>query len=384
MKIRRGGLRSAFLFLAAWLAFGATASIETKLYLDEIKFLASPEMRGRATGSPQLEKAADFIAAKFRSFGLKPAGDGSYLQAFPVTTNGKLGAGNRFSFSSPGRALSMPASGGDFMPFPFSASAHVTGQVVFVGYGITAPEYHYDDYQGIDVKGKFVLLLRHEPQENDEQSVFAGKTLTQYAQFAYKATNARTHGAAGVILVNDVLAHAGEDDLPKFGNVDGPAESGIPFLQVKEKVVDPWFTDNGKHLEQIEADIDQNLKPESFAFPSTLRVDATVDIQREVKTVHNVAAYLPGQTGEYIVIGAHYDHLGLGERYSMAPDQAGTIHPGADDNASGTAGVIELARWFSRQPKQKRGILFLSFAGEEMALSSTWSTRRSRCPMRWR
>ena len=84
--------------------------------------------------------------------------------------------------------------------------------------------------------------------------------------------------------------------------------------------------------------------------------------------MHNVGAYLPGETSEYVIIGAHYDHLGLGEQFSMAPSLAGTVHPGADDNASGTAGVIELARWFSREPKQKRGILFLTFAGEELGL----------------
>jgi aminopeptidase YwaD len=101
-----------------------------------------------------------------------------------------------------------------------------------------------------------------------------------------------------------------------------------------------------------------------------------------VKTVHNVVAYLPGQTDEYIVLGAHYDHLGLGEVFSMAPDQAGTVHPGADDNASGTAGVIELARWFSKQPKQKRGILFLNFAGEELGLlGSAWYVEHPEKPL---
>ncbi len=119
---------------------------------------------------------------------------------------------------------------------------------------------------------------------------------------------------------------------------------------------------------QIEAGIDKDLHPESFALPDSLHLDLDVDIAREVKTVHNVGAYLPGDTSEYIIIGAHYDHLGLGEQYSMAPSLVGHVHPGADDNASGTAGVIELARWFSREPRHKRGILFLTFAGEELGL----------------
>ena len=97
-------------------------------------------------------------------------------------------------------------------------------------------------------------------------------------------------------------------------------------------------------------------------------MDVDIDIRREVKTVHNVGAYLPGDTDEYVILGAHYDHLGLGEQFSLAPSLAGTVHPGADDNASGTAGVIELAHWFSHEPKHKRGILFLTFAGEELGL----------------
>ena len=362
--MRTSGLRPAFLFLAAFLASGATpAAIDPKVYLDDVKFLSSQEMRGRATGSPELEKAARYLEDKFHSFHLK-----SYLQPFPVTTNGKLGAGNQFRFTENGEPASLVFRQ-DFIPFSFSASARLSGSVVFAGFGITAPEYHYDDYAGIDVKGKIVLILRHEPQENDEHSPFAGKNLTQHAQFAAKATNAKMHGAAGVILVNDVAAHPGAaDELQKFANVEGPSESGIPFVQVKESAVDAWFTSAGKNLSQIESGIDRDLKPESFPFPGALRVNAVVDIQREVKTVHNVVAYLPGTSDEYVIIGAHYDHLGLGEQYSMAPDKAGTIHPGADDNASGTAGVVELARWFSTQPKQRRGVLFLCFAGEEMGL----------------
>ncbi len=360
MKISPGGLRPAFLLTVCGLALAATASIDPNVYLDDVKFLSSQEMRGRATGSPELEKAAEFLAGKFRSFGLQ-----TKLQPFPVTTSGKLGAGNRFSFTAP--AHSVPA--GEFRPLSFSATGHVTAGVVFAGFGITAPEYSYDDYAGMDVKGKLVLILRHEPQENDEHSVFAGKNLTQHAQFAAKATNAKLHGAAGVILINDVAAHPGDsDELQKFGAVEGPAQAGIPFVQVKESAIDGWFGSAGKSLAAIEAGIDKDLRPESFAFPEALRAEVQVDIQREVKTAHNVTAYLPGTTAEYVIIGAHYDHLGLGEQYSMAPDQAGTIHPGADDNASGTAGVVELARWFARQPKQKRGILFLSFAGEEMGL----------------
>jgi Peptidase family M28/PDZ domain/PA domain len=354
--------------LISYVAAGATASIDPQVYLNNIKFLASPEMRGRATGSPELEKAAQFIAGKFRDFHLQPAGGDGYFQPFPVTTNARLGKGNRFRYSENGHNVTLRFEQ-DFTPFNFSSAGKLTGRVVFVGYGITAPEYGYDDYAGTDVKGKVVLMLRHEPQEFDEHSVFEGRAYTEHAQYASKATDAKIHGAAGVILINDRANHESEaEQLEKFGSVAGPADAGIPFVQVRSDKVDSWFAAAGKSLDTIQADIDKDLKPESFEFPANIRVDADVDLQRVVKTVHNVAGYLPGETDEYVVIGAHYDHLGLGEQYSLAPSMAGTVHPGADDNASGTSGVIELARWFAGQPKRKRGILFLTFAGEELGL----------------
>ncbi len=356
----------SFAFAAA--AWGATASIDPNRFLDDVKFLASPNMKGRGTGSPELEKAAAFIAGKFRSFGLQPIDGKSYYQAFAVTTNAKLGPANTFAYQAGGMRVKLTFPD-DFTPFNFSAREKMSGPVVFAGYGITAPEYNYDDYKGLDVTGKIVLILRHEPQEFDDKSIFAGKVYTQHAQFWSKASNAKMHGARGVIVMNDRAAHPGEaDELEKFAEVAGPGDAGIPFAQIRYEIAERWFGVAGKNPEDIQKGIDQDLQPRSFAFPDSLQVDANLDVQRVVKTVHNVAGYLPGTTDEYVVIGAHYDHLGLGEQFSLAPSLAGTVHPGADDNASGTAGVIELARWFSTQPKQKRGILFLAFAGEELGL----------------
>ena len=363
-------MRRAWIVLALCgaAAFASSAAIDPAQYLDDIKFLASPQLRGRATGSPELEKAAHYIAAKFHAFGLRPIDGKSYFQAFQVTTNARLGAANQFAYTLDGRSVSLKFRD-DFMPFNFSSRGKLAGDVVFAGYGITAPEYGYDDYAGIDAKGRIVLILRHEPQEFDEKSVFEGKVYTEHAQFSSKATNAKMHGAAGVILVNDRAAHRGEaDELEKFGAAVGPGDAGIPYVQIKAEVAEHWFGATGKNLDDIQQEIDKDLHPRSFAFPASLEIHANLDLERAVKTVHNVAGYLPGSSDEFVIIGAHYDHLGLGEQYSMAPSMAGTVHPGADDNASGTAGVIELARWYSKQPKQKRGILFLTFAGEELGL----------------
>ncbi len=352
------------------LALGA-ADVSPQSYLADVKFLASPELKGRATGSPELEKAAGYIAAQFQSFGLKPPAGKSFEQAFPVTIGAHLGTGNQIRWSF--RSGMIRPSNEIFRPFSFSSSGTVKGPVVFAGYGITSNETHYDDYAGIDVKDKLVLILRHEPKE--------GKELSSHATFADKAVNAKMHGARGVILINDVYEHPGSaDEFEKFGGASGPTDAGILFVQMKADAAVQWVSLAGKDLRTIEDSINRDGQPQSFAMEMT--VELSVDIQRETKTVHNVAAYLPGETTEYVVIGAHYDHLGLGDEHSLAPSQIGQIHPGADDNASGTAGVIELARWFSKQPKHKRGILFLTFAGEELGLlGSGWYVNHPILPL---
>jgi hypothetical protein len=345
------------------LASAAPAPIASQDYQADVNYLASPALKGRYTGSPELETAAAYIANRFKSFGLKPADGKNYEQPFTVTISAHLGPDNRLKADDGGKQSDL-VSGRDYIPFSFSASGKLSGGVVFAGYGITASDLHYDDYAGLDVRDKFVLILRHVPREFDKKSPFDNS----YSALALKASNAKQHGARGVILVNDVAAHPTESDkLRDFGRTEGPTDSGVAFVQVKEDLADAWLKAEGRDLREIETAIDKDLRPQSFAL-TKLKIDLDADIRHDSKTVHNVAAYWPGETNEYVVIGAHYDHLGLGDENSLAPSQIGTIHPGADDNASGTAGVMELARWFSQEPRQKRGILFLTFAGEEEGL----------------
>ncbi len=381
MLRRAGSLSLAAALVAGILLAAGAPSFNAERYLDHIKFLASPEMKGRESGSPELEKAARYIATRFKADGLKPLDGKSYLEPFEITTSAKLGNENHFEFTRTG-GKSAPETESlqlkkDFIPFNFSSRGKASAGVVFAGYGITAPEYNYDDYAGIDVHGKFVVVLAHEPQEYDEKSVFEGKVYTDHSQFYSKAANARSHGAAGVILISDQFNHRARpgapapppdnDELESFGATAGPTDAGILFVQVKANLVEGWLRSEGKDLMETEKEIDADTKPHSFALPN-VEIRETVDVERVVKTVHNVVGYLPGQTDQYVIIGAHYDHLGLGGQYSLAPSLTGTVHPGADDNASGTAGVIELARYFSALPRPKRGILFMTFAGEELGL----------------
>src|ERR1700688_4113885 len=375
---RIAGLALALAFFAAHIAADAD-SADPKRYLDDVKALASPAMEGRGAGTKGIERAADLIEQRYRSLGLQPAGAKSYFQPFTVITGAKLKEGNLLEVQD-GKSKQGLKLNEEFVPFSFSASGEVAGPVAFAGYGATAPEFGYDDYAHLDVKGKIVVILRYEP------AGFAGKSgnagLTQHSQLITKAINARNHGAKAVILVNGKLGDGEEDQLTKFGSVNGPENAGIVIVQAKNEAANSWFAAAGKSLAESQNQINSSSTPASFAFPDKFQISLGVNIEKTRATVNNVLAYLPGKTDEYIIIGAHYDHLGYGNVDSLAPSQIGKIHPGADDNASGTAGVLELARWFSKQPTPKRGILFITFAGEELGLlGSAWYVNHPLFPL---
>jgi aminopeptidase YwaD len=368
---RKAQLIVAFAFFAASIA-AAADSADPKRYLDDIKALTTPAMEGRGDGTPGLTKAANMIEQRFGSLGLQPAGKNSYFQPFTVITGARLKQGNHLKVLS-GAAQKDLKLNQDFVPFSFSTSGEITGPVVFAGYGATATEFGYDDYAHLDVKDKIVVILRYEPARFAARNGHAG--LTEHSQLITKAINARNHGANAVIVINGKLAEGEDDLLTRFGSVSGPENAGILFVQMKNAVAQNWFAEAGKPLSAVQNQIDASATPGSFAFPENLRVSLNVNIESIRATVNNVLAYLPGKTDEYIIIGAHYDHLGRGDFDSLAPSQIGQIHPGADDNASGTAGVLELARLLVPMKGQlERGILFCSFAGEELGLlgSAEW------------
>ena len=341
-------------------------------YLNDIKLLASPEMEGRGAGTRGLTRAEHLIEKRYKELGLQAAGVNGYAQPFSVITGAKLKSDNHLRVEGPDSKSDLKIDQ-DFVPFSFSSSGQVAGPVVFTGYGATAEEFNYDDYAGVDVKDKIVVVLRYEPAGFAEKSGNHG--LTRHSQLITKAINARNHGAKAVIVVNGKLGDGEEDLLTRFGSVSGPEDAGIVFIQVKNAVAESWLQSAGKSMKEVQDQINASSKPASIAFPETLHLSLHIDIETTRATVNNVLAWLPGQTDEYVIVGAHYDHLGRGNFDSLAPSQIGQIHPGADDNASGTAGVLELARLLAPQRGQlKRSILFMDFAGEELGLlgSATW------------
>lgn len=368
-------LTLALVVLACWRLAGQS---DSERYLNDVKALSTPNMEGRGDGSKGLSRAARLIDHRYKSLGLEPAGTRGYFQPFTVITGAHLKGKNEFHVQL-GASRAPLKLEQDFVPFSFSSSGSVSGPVVFAGYGATAPEFGYDDYAGLDVKDKIVVLLRYEPAGFAAKSGNAG--LTRHAQLITKAINARNHGAKAVVLLNGKLQGAEEDLLTRFGSVSGPMDSGIVLVQAKNAAAEKWFQAAGKSLAQVQQQIDSSTTPASFAFPDNLRFSVSVGVEHDHATVNNVLAYLPGETDEYIIVGAHYDHLGRGNFDSLAPSQIGQIHPGADDNASGTAGVLELAGHFARMKgKLRRGILFMNFAGEELGLlgSAHWVEQPTR------
>jgi hypothetical protein len=368
---RRPAWRTLPLVLLALVAAAGIASghIRSDRWLEDVKYLASPALKGRGSGSPELNEAANYIAEQFKKTGLETL-NGSYFQPFEAVIGAELGQSNQVALLGSSRRTYRMRQ--EFVPLSFSGSGDKTAGVVFVGYGITAPEYNYDDYAGIDVTGKVVLVLRHEPQEQDNQSIFRGREITRYAGLVSKAITARNRGAAAMVLVNDPVPHT-NDRLIGLNQIDGPSDIGIPVIQVTQAVANDWVRRAGRSLEDLQKAIDKDLSKQSFALPPDVEVRVQTDVRQRKAALRNVVGYLPGTDpavrDRIIVIGAHYDHLGLGEQDSLAPNAAGQIHYGADDNASGTAGMMELARFFSEEANRPRhSLLFMAFSGEERGL----------------
>lgn len=348
----------------------AQAPSATDELLRHAKYLASEELTGRGVDTPGIKLARDYLAREFAKYGLQPGGDGgSYLQSFEVVVGVTVKEPSSLTLGG-AAALSVNE---DWIPLGLSTSDQAEAEVVFAGYGITAKDYGYDDYANIDVTGKIVLVLRYEPPPADDKSPFRKlPDSSTHAALRTKANNARDHGATGMILVD--LSHAGDDknELLSTRNSLWRGGNSLVAAQIKRRVIETWLSSKGISLTALKEKIDREGKPSSMAIPSAT-AKLQVGLQEVRQRTENVVAILPGTdpslTKENIVIGAHYDHLGLGHYGARDRASEGSTHPGADDNASGTAVLLDLARRLSHQPaKSGRAIVFVGFSGEELGL----------------
>jgi len=349
-------------------AVAASILLSTVAFADEpqlrkdVAFLAAPATEGRGINTNGIHKAADYIEGRLKGIGLQPAFGKSYREQFPIKTGVALGNGNKLE----------GVADGDWTPLGFSSPGAFAGPIAFVGYGIDATPIGYNDFDGIDLKGKIAVMLRYEPQEKDDASKFDGRKPSRWSAMRYKVLQARERGAAAVIFTTGPLQDEGKDKVPPLVN-DGPeSPAGIPVLQIKTSVAEKWLGD----LTAWQKSVDADLKPRSKVL--AMRISGVADVKPQFVDAENIAGILPGRgalANQIVVLGAHYDHLGYGGQGSMKPNEH-AIHPGADDNASGDAAVMAIAERLKTQladVNNRRTIVVALFSGEEVGLAgSSW------------
>lgn len=333
---------------------------------EHVRFLASDALEGRRAGSKGADLAVQYITKEFASYGLTPNGDhGTFLQKFEFISGVKLGTGNALSMKRNGTTdLELNK---DFRPLGFSSSESVEGELVFAGYGISLPNKIYDDFDGIDVKGKVVLLLRNSPPSDSTMDFSA-----IVASLRYKATKAKELGAKAILFVTGPEDDQ-NDQFIRLSYDQSTGNAGIVAVHLKREAADRLLKLEERNLADVQKGINAARKPNSFPIRNVV-LSIQTDVQPIRETTANAIGFLEGSDpllkNEVIVIGAHYDHLGFGGEGSgsLSPDTPG-IHNGADDNASGSAGLLELAQAFgARKQELKRSMLFLAFAAEELGL----------------
>lgn len=363
------------IFIADWVETppARTAGISAGELRRHLCTLASDEMKGRLTGTPEGEKAAQYVAAEFQNAGLKPVpGQAGYAQPFEFVSGVKLGARNALSITSP-QGTSAYTVEKDFLPTGFSDDASLKDlPVAFAGFGIQASDQKWDDYEGLDVKGKAVFVYRDGPEGDDPKSPYS-----LYYSIRYKAMAAREKGAAALIVVG---ARVEDDELSPLKVSSIAGSSGLPVLTAKRSLLERCLKNAGKAFPDPKNPRGGELR---FDLPG-VALSLDVSLIRERSQADNVAGWLPATTksAETVIVGAHWDHLGLGIEGSL-DEKPGRVHHGADDNASGVAGVLELARTLALQPERGRNLLFLAFGGEELgALGSSHFVKNPLVPLK--
>lgn len=357
----------------------------------QVGFLASPALEGRLTGTAGAQKAADFISRSFQIAGLQPLpGAKDFFQPFEFSSGVRVLTNQNSALLHAAAAPATLALDKDFRPLAFTANGTAEGEVVFAGYGLSVPGKlgeGYDSYAGLDVSNKVVLVLRYVPEEADAKR---RQELNRYAGLRYKALIARNRGAKALLVVTGPTSpNAGE--LARLTFETGASHSGIVCASITGDVAAKMFTAAGKDLKKTQAALDKEDPHAEGAFPlKNVAVKLTAAVEHVKKADRNVLAHIPPVgTKEYVIVGAHYDHLGHGETGGFArKDEEGKVHPGADDNASGTAAMLELAGAFADESQRmnpiafRRGILFAAWSGEEVGLiGSTQFTEHPAVPL---
>jgi len=325
-----------------------------------ITTLASERFAGRQTGTEGERLAREFIVGELKRIGAKPLpGQRDFALPFEFTAGARDG-GTSLSIAGKARALS------------FSDSGDVTGSVVFAGYGIVVPEsqdFGYDSYATLDVKDKVVVVLRYFPEDADQKT---RAILARYSDLRYKAMAARQHGAKAMLVVTGPRSpNAGELVPMTFDTA--LSGSGIVAASIDRDAGNGIFSAAGKTLADVQQSLDSgNPHVAGFEIPMTLTIRTKVE--RERHTAYNIAGYLPATARPiadkpWLALGAHYDHLGHGENGSSlaSKEDAGRIHGGADDDASGDAAVLAIGGMLAKQPRP-RNVLLAFWSGEELGL----------------
>lgn len=353
------------LFIVLGLASCTTINIDNpEISVEElsthIKYLASDSFEGRYPGTAGDLLAAEYIANQFGDFGLEAFKE-NYLQNFEIVTSVKAGEANSFIYNGDTAILNT-----DFTPLSFSENASLTASVCFGGYGfnIDTDNIKWNDYEGIDFKGKWLIFLRGEPEIDSLQSPYM-----KFSSDRDKVMLAKDMGASGVLLVSGP-GFSARDNLDEPSKIIG--STGMPVFQISRKLANHLFEGTDYKIETLEEALNKERKPQSFAMD--MSIAATSNIEQEKTKTYNVVGFLEGNDpilkNEYIVIGGHYDHLGWGGQGSSSRMQdTVAVHYGADDNASGTAAVIEIAEKFAANKELlKRSVVFVAFGAEEMGL----------------
>jgi hypothetical protein len=357
-----------------------TSAITTNDLRRHIDYLASPALEGRPTGGTGARKAADYLAEKLREAGLRPfSSDGNWFQEFPFNAGVRVVTNQNQLSVLQGEVATVFVAEHDFRPLSFTANATVEGEVVFAGYGLTVPGKPgegYDSYAGLDVSNKVALVLRYVPEGVPSAR---RAELNRYAGLRYKAMQAREKGARAVLFVTGPNSpNSGE--LASLTFDSSLAGSGIVAASIDSKVAGALLAASGRDLKTSQSALDtENPHAESGFLLAKTRVRLATHVEHLKKTDRNVLGVLSPARGpspaEWIVVGAHYDHLGSGESGGamLRKGEENQIHPGADDNASGTAAVLELAAALAAEQQQKpeafrRGLAVAFWSGEEIGL----------------